>query len=602
MKNIGKRIMSLTMTTFFAFSLFGIPYTQTKSVAEAGNFIQNGIDALRGGLFPRKNSDSGDSGDSDDGMLSSMIMGMMGGVPMGNRATYSFYATSGGANVMCMSSGKPEVGKSVSVTCLPQITNGQAALPIAVEKYTFDEGGSQTQSMSIPYQRKVKDEKGNDTVTSGLMTVSLNFDVYQGRTGLSTTNDKLVGAMDPNSNKWGWSDGIAPTGNDKGIKNPEGGLTPDMCKKYGVCGGGGMGPNSDNCKKYGGDWCKGTPGTNGGTNGGKKETEQQLIQKCKTLGLTDEQCKDLIKGGTNGGNGKDGKNGSGTNGTNGTNGSNGSSSSNNPWKNLFGDNGFNSNPKDWAKSGSGDKGSSNLDNFFSGVDGAKGDIPGGLTDDLLGIGDLGDDAGNGYNNMGDIIDGDGSSSGDNVTGDYYGGDTNYSGSNNDDNYSGDGGLGFQDFAQMYKDGLNGLDGLNGNNGELLGEIEGSNSLAAKLKDLMGGDKSTNNNLKSTASDQELFDVASKLLQAAGYSLNDLKNGKTYDSNSAYTEPTTAWDFNRITTLLKKNRIKLNAPAGKFGSTGASKENQASSKKSDSEKGSNSGDEEKASLTQTKSSK
>ena len=126
--------MSLTMTTFFAFSIFGIPYTQTKSVAEAGNFIQNGIDALRGGLFPRKNSDSGDSGDSDDGMLSSMIMGMMGGVPMGNRATYSFYATSGGANVMCMSSGKPEVGKSVSVTCLPQITNGQAALPIAVEK------------------------------------------------------------------------------------------------------------------------------------------------------------------------------------------------------------------------------------------------------------------------------------------------------------------------------------------------------------------------------------------------------------------------------------------------------------------------------------
>ena len=54
--------------------------------------------------------------------------------------------------------------------------------------------------------------------------------------------------------------------------------------------------------------------------------------------------------------------------------------------------------------------------------------------------------------------------------------------------------------------------------------------------------------------------------------------------------------------MKKNRIKLNAPAGKFGSTGASKENQASSKKNESDKGSNSGDGEKASLTQTKSNK
>lgn len=575
MKNIGKRIMSLTITTFFAFSIFGIPYTQTKSVAEAGTFIQNGINAI---LPHNTNGSSDNSG--DNGVLSSIIMGMMGGIPMGNRATYSFYATSGGANVICMSSGKPEVGKSVTVTCLPQIKNGQAVIPISIEKYRFDEGGQQSQSMSIPYQRKVKDANGETKITSDLLTVSLNFDVYQGRTGLSSS-DTLVAAMDPNTNKWGWSDGVAPTGTQN---NPEGGLTPDMCKKYGVCGGGGIGPNSDNCKKYGGDWCKGNP-TDGSNN--SKETERDQLQKCKTLGLSDEQCKELIKNGTNG--------------TNGTNGSNGSNSSDSPWKNIFGDNGFNSNPSDWNRSDSGDKGDSNLDGFFGGVDGAEGDIPGGLTDDLLGVGDLGDDAGDGYNNMGDVVEGDGSYSGDNVGGDYYGGDNNYNGGDND-GYSGDGGLGFQDLAQMYKDGLNGLDGLNGNNGELLGEIEGSNSLAKKLKDLMGGDKSSNNNLKSTASDQELFDVASKLLQAAGYSLGDLKNGKTYDSNSAYTEPTTAWDFNRITTLLKKNRIKLNAPAGKFGSTGASKENQASSKKNESDKNSNSGDGEKANLTQTKSNK
>ena len=201
--------------------------------------------------------------------------------------------------------------------------------------------------------------------------------------------------------------------------------------------------------------------------------------------------------------------------------------------------------------------------------------------------------------MGDVVDGNGNetSSGDNVGGDYYGGDTNYGGGDHDDGYSGDGGLGFQDFAQMYKDGLNGLDGLNGSNGELLGEISGSNSLAEKLRDLMGGDKSASNNLKSTASDQELFDVANKLLQAAGYSVNDLKNGKTYDSNSAYTEPATAWDFNRITTLLKKNRIKLPTQAGKFGSTGTSKENQSSQSKSSSTSEKDKASSDKASLTQ-----
>jgi hypothetical protein len=579
-KVIGKRITALTMTAFFALSIFGIPYTQTKSVVEAKPFWQNGWDAITGGgKSSKRNSDStggGNSGRGDDGMLSSIIMGMMGGIPMGNRSTYSFYSTSDGANVICMSSGKPEVGKSVSVTCLPQITNGQAAMPILVEKYSFEQGGQQTESMNIPYQRKVRNAKGTYDVVSGMMSVSLNFDVYQGKTGLSSA-DKLVGAMDPNANKWGWSDSIAPAGSQS---NPEGGLTPDMCKKYGVCGGGGIGPNSENCKKYGGDWCKETPGANNAN-----ITEQQQLQKCKTLGLSEEQCKDLIKNGTNG--------------TNGTNGSNGSSSNNNPWKNIFGDNGFNSNPSDWNKSSGGDKGDSNLDGFFNGVDGADGDIPGGLTDDLLGVGDLGDDAGNGYNNMGDVVDGNGNetSSGDNVGEDYYGGDTNYGGGNHDDGYSGDGGLGFQDFAQMYKDGLNGLDGLNGSNGELLGEISGSNSLAEKLRDLMGGDKSASNNLKSTASDQELFDVANKLLQAAGYSVNDLKNGKTYDSNSAYTEPSTAWDFNRITTLLKKNRIKLPTQAGKFGSTGASKENHSSQSKSSSASEKDKASSDKASLTQ-----
>ena len=40
------------------------------------------------------------------------------------------------------------------------------------------------------------------------------------------------------------------------------------------------------------------------------------------------------------------------------------------------------------------------------------------------------------------------------------------------------------------------------------------------------------------------------------SLDDLRRGKNYDPNSAYTEPNAAWDMNRITTLLTNKKIKL----------------------------------------------
>ena len=42
-------------------------------------------------------------------------------------------------------------------------------------------------------------------------------------------------------------------------------------------------------------------------------------------------------------------------------------------------------------------------------------------------------------------------------------------------------------------------------------------------------------------------------------LHDIQKGKNYDANSAYTEPGTSWDMNRITTLLSGKKIKLTSP-------------------------------------------
>lgn len=62
------------------------------------------------------------------------------------------------------------------------------------------------------------------------------------------------------------------------------------------------------------------------------------------------------------------------------------------------------------------------------------------------------------------------------------------------------------------------------------------------------------NDKKTMSDQELFQVAKKILYANGYDLNAIVHGKSYDGGSFYTDPEVAWDMNRITKLLKLHKI------------------------------------------------
>ena len=62
------------------------------------------------------------------------------------------------------------------------------------------------------------------------------------------------------------------------------------------------------------------------------------------------------------------------------------------------------------------------------------------------------------------------------------------------------------------------------------------------------------NDKKTMSDQELFQVAKKILYANGYDLNAIVHGKSYDEGSFYTDPEVAWDMNRITKLLKLHKI------------------------------------------------
>ena len=121
--------------------------------------------------------------------------------------------------------------------------------------------------------------------------------------------------------------------------------------------------------------------------------------------------------------------------------------------------------------------------------------------------------------------------------------------------------GFDYYPGAYQDALDNLDGgMNGDNKGLLGDIVGADKLGDKDMDsILGAGQLLTGAKRGTASDQELYEFARKWLLANGFTAADIANGKNYDPNSAYTEPTKAWDMNRITTLLKGRKITLTSP-------------------------------------------
>lgn len=309
-------------------------------------------------------------------------------------------------------------------------------------------------------------------------------------------------------------------------------------------------------------------------------------------------------------NGIDGTDGtSGSNGTNGSDGSNGSNGGYYPYDHdsddnygnliddLLGDNnGYNSGDSDWAGSGNGDDGYGNLDDYFNSI-GDSDSLPDGLTDDILGVdSDLMKPVNNTGYNVGDPVDldgdgvpdgiavdvdGDGIPDGVDVDGDgipdyplpgaaasidtnsvsadeYSDGNSGYS----DSSYpeaAGDDGEFIEDSSGSLQDLFSAMDGMtedsSGGDASLSG-INGEGSLAERLERLMGKSDTASGNPDSGITEQEMFDIAKKMLLANGMSLEDIARGKNYDKGSAYTEPAAAWDMNRITTLLRARKIKL----------------------------------------------
>ena len=456
---------------------------------------------------------------SDNALIATGIDLIGGGIPISSNVRYAYMSSdgySGRAISVCLPGNSEArhvaVNDEAKYNCYTWVSGGVAIPPMTTISVSPKKSGKGSEQVTVPYMwwKKVPDGNGGykNVKQTGRQTIVLSYNAYEAKT---TMEDSMIGSS------------INPV---------------------------------DIASLTGSDSSYGDISTGGGSSLCADGT--MFCYDSNDINLPSDNTELEPNGGTSG----PGYSSSGTN-------SGGSSSgSGTSYSDLLNDllndsgNSYNSGDSDWAKSNNGD-GSGNLDEYFNGLSDDEG-LPTGLTDDVLGVdGDLDSLGLNGEDTDGDGVldtftDGAGNVMDAEEASAYLenlqnGGEDDYSGYYSGDADDTEGGFGqsFSDFLSQF-----GIDGLgDGSLGSLTDE-NGNDTLAKRIADFVSGKTGVETGDKSTITEQELYDLAKKMLLANGMSLDDIKKGKNYDKNSAYTEPAVAWNMNRITTLLKDKKIKL----------------------------------------------
>ena len=462
-----------------------------------------------------------------------------GGIPISSNVRYAYVSSdgySGRATSVCMPGNSEArhvaVNDEAKYNCYTWVSGGFAVPPMVPITVSPRKSGKGSEQITVPYiwYEQVPTKDGVKRILhKGQQIISITYNAYEAK---NTMEDSLAGTS-------GTTIDLIPT-TDDGTSSGN----------YGI---GGSSPCADGTLvcydapdiKLPGDIDGSDDSGNSGWSDGSGKNDS-----------SDDSGKN------------DGSDNSGKNdGSGDTNGSNEGKYSNLLNDLLNDSNSYNSGDSDWAKSNNGD-GSANLDEYFNGLSDDD-SLPTGLTDDVLGVDSDLDALGlSGKDTDGDGVldtftDANGNSMNAEEATEYISNAQNGDGSDDrkdgDGYYSGDvddteGGDGqsLSDFLSQF-----GLDGLgDGTLGSLTDE-NGNDSLAKRISDYISSKASgAETGDKYTITEQELYDLAKKMLLANGMSLDDIKNGRNYDKNSAYTEPATAWNMNRITTLLKDKKIKL----------------------------------------------
>ena len=477
-------------------------------------------------------------------------MGVLGvGIPLSGTVKYTYITNDPRGNFavvpVCMGTTSPTVDETASYRCI--ISDGKNyGIAQGSAKVT---GGSQT--ITAPGSYKYSYMKGNERI-EGTANIIVSF-MINGYEGKTTVGDSSMpyGSFDTTE----YNDESAFTSGDSATDLSD------------VNGGSSLCPD-------GSYYCSAdiTPTlTNDSNKSGYND-----FNNSNSSGTPDDSgyfSGSNDSNGSNSSNSSDGttdSNNSGdSTGYTGSSGSSGSTDSSIDYGDLIDDllndnNSYNSGNNDWASSNGDTDGTSNLDDYFNGMSGESSEsLPEYLTDDILGVDadllgmEAVDTDGDGVADSVQLENGETVSpdeymaeKADGAGGDSYSGYDQSGAASDDDLYNG--GLSLQDF-------LNSVDGLNGNGtgDDRLNGLSDNNSLADRIKNLINEKTDTSSgNGDQGMTEQQLFDMAKKLLVANGMSMEDIAKGKNYDKNSAYTEPANAWDMNRITTLLKAKKIKL----------------------------------------------
>lgn len=530
----NKKAIALLLSSLFFSQLFFVPYTSAGTRAQnehEGRVIHKPDGGKTTYDKGERAPDSVEAGKNDP--IGSALLGMMGGIPIGKTVSYIFQFSGIRSFPVCATSnGAPEVGDNVKAICYNTPMPGVKSHPVVnFTMFDTEDGGAKSNSMNFSTEAMLFSSTGESRKITGTLTTQINADVYQGSTGLSGGSG-ITGFGD---NQWGWSNGIAPGNNDSlsSWKNQDV-TAEDACTKYGVaCGKSQEEADKEMCSKYNvncGDSNKNTfskeavdranktgdiCGSLGNAFCGSQSPPKANQVDWKSGKGIGSQVGDLLN---------DTKNGNGS---------------------------FSSSDNDWMNANGGGKGEKNLDGFFGNDNSfnSPGDYPNGLTTDSFGL-DGGEADKNGdlplFNSSGVDTYG---KAGYNPA-DFANEDGNFV---NDADFGAD--YGNNNFSDILQDTLN--DGLN-KGGSLFEDTDKSNSLAGMIHNLLSGDENglNTNNDKSTLSNQDLFDIAKRLLLESGLTEDDILKGVNYDKDSAYTEPKVAWDFNRMTTLLKGRKVKF----------------------------------------------
>ena len=209
----NKKLLSSLIAFSFAFSsafpmFLGVD-TSHAFAEEAATSSSDGTTGTEASSGGNASSGGGLGGfDMKNPNMIGAVFGMMGGIPISSRVSYSWTSTHGYDRVyaVCLPSGEygknPSVNEEASYRCAVWVRNGLAIPPVVTLSKTPSKGGSMTLEKAVPYAFKSFDSEGNVITNYGMATITIKAKAHAGSAALGGSPFDLAGT-EKQKHLWG---------------------------------------------------------------------------------------------------------------------------------------------------------------------------------------------------------------------------------------------------------------------------------------------------------------------------------------------------------------------------------------------------------------